>query len=142
MFLTCTNLPLLATWLLHCFFEEIHHLSTSIILNKMGYHCNLPCCMVFTPNAVGGVGMQHLHHEMEKQQILILIHHLCANTQLGKVFHILLRTYQLWMGLLEPILADTQPCPWISDCWLSQVRQTLNENRIQIQFDLWVIPPI
>jgi len=48
------------------------------ILNKMGYHHNLPYCMVFAPQSYGRVGMSNLKHKMETQQLIILLHHLQA----------------------------------------------------------------
>ncbi len=120
-FLPALLYPLPATWLPDRFFDKIHQLSTSIILNKMGFHQNLPRCLVFAPRAVGGVGLCNLHHEMETQQVLILLRHLRAKTQLGKAFEILICTYQLWAGLSESVLEDTCPCPWIPDCWLSHL---------------------
>jgi len=114
----------------------------STILNKMGYHQNLPRYMVFVPKQMGGVGLHNLCHEMELQQIMILICHLQANTQLGKVIQILLCTYQLWAGLSELVLLDTRECPWIPDCWILRIHQTLNDYRIQIQVNMWVVPPI
>jgi len=119
MLLPALTYPLPATWLPDCFFEKIHHLSTSIVLNKMGFHKNLPRSMVFAPQATGGVGMQHLQYEMETQQIMILLRHLRVKTPLGFALSILIRTYQLWAGFSDPILLDTRPCPWVPDCWLS-----------------------
>jgi len=60
-------------WLPDTFLEKIHRLSMSTILNKMGFHRNLPCSMVFAPRSLGGEGMCNLQSEMETQQILILL---------------------------------------------------------------------
>jgi len=72
-FLPALTYPLPASWLPDRFFNRIHSLSTSTVLNKMGFHKNLPRCMVFAPRAWGGIGMQHLQHKMETQQIMILL---------------------------------------------------------------------
>jgi len=141
-FLPALTYPLPATWLPDRFFERLHHLSTSTILNKMGFHRNLPRCMVFALRARGGVGMQNLQHEMETQQIMILLQHMRARTQLGTAIKILIRTYQLWAGLSDPILIDTRPCSWVPECWLSRIRRTLYEHRIQIIDKGWTIPII
>jgi len=69
-------LPLPATWLPDSFFEKVHRLSTSTILNKMGYHRNLPRCLVYAPRIFGGIGMCNLQTEMEVQQIMILLRHM------------------------------------------------------------------
>ncbi len=118
-FLPALSYPLPATWLPDTFFEKIHRLSTSVILNKMGYHRSLPRCMVFAPRAMGGIGLCLLQHEMEAQQILLLLRHLRTATPLGKAIETLVRYYQIWLGLELLILRDTRHCSWIPDCWLS-----------------------
>ncbi len=81
----------------------------------MGYHRTLPRTMVFAPHSMGGISFHNLQHEMEAQQILILVHHLRAKMPLGKAMEVLIRQYQLWAGLHNHILVDTCPCPWIPD---------------------------
>jgi len=75
-FIPAISYPLLATWLLDSFFAKVHRLSTSMILNKMGYHRNLPRCLVFAPRTFGGIGLCNLQTEMEVQQIMILVRHM------------------------------------------------------------------
>jgi len=91
-----------AMWLPDSFFEKVHRLSISTILNKMGFHCNLPRSLVFAPRAIGSIGLCNLQYKMEVQQVLILIRYLCAQTTLGKAIEILLCQYQLWAGLSKP----------------------------------------
>jgi len=79
-FLPALTYPFPAVWLSDRFLNRIQSLSTSTILNKMGYHRNLPRSMVFAPRAMGGVGMCNLQSKMETQQILILLRHLRAAT--------------------------------------------------------------
>jgi len=132
-FLPALTYPLPATWLPDQFFVKVHQHSTSTILNKMGYHHMLPCTLVFAPCSLGGIGLINLQHEMEVQQILILVQHLQADTQLGKTMEVLiLQQYQLsWARLQNHILVDTSPCPWIPDRWLSQIWRTLNTYNIK-----------
>jgi len=66
-----------------------------MILNKMGYPDNLPCCMVFAPCSIGGIGLYNLKYKMEAQQLIILIWHMQAQTPLGQTFKVLVQTYQL-----------------------------------------------
>jgi len=73
------------------FLERIHKLSTSTILNKMGYHRNLPRPFVFAPRDIGGVGLCNLIYEQRAQQILITIRHLRAQTPLGQTMEALIR---------------------------------------------------
>ncbi len=72
-FLPALTYLLQATWLLDAFFDKVHQLSMSTILNKMGYHCNLPRSVVFVPQSMGSVGLCNLQYEMEVQQIMILL---------------------------------------------------------------------
>jgi len=120
-FLLALTYPLPATWLPDCFFDKLHCLLTSTILNMMGFHKNLPRCLVFAPRSFGGVGLCNLQYEMEIQQVIILLRHMRAHTPLGNTFEVLIRQYQLWAGLQNPILQDTTPCPWVPDCWVSRL---------------------
>jgi len=77
--------------------------------------------MVFAPKELGGLGLCNLRHEMEAQQILLLIRHLRAKSLLGTAMEILISYYQLWAGLASLIMHDTRECAWIPDCWLSRI---------------------
>jgi len=77
------------------FLEQIHKLSTSMILNKMGLHRNLPCSVVFAP-CIGGVGLCNLIYKQGIQQLMVLLCHLRAKTPLGAAIEGLIQTYQLW----------------------------------------------
>jgi len=54
----------------------------------------------------------------------------------------LIRTYQLWAGLRQHVLTDTQPCPWIPSQWLSFLRQSMQTNQVQICYNSWTVPPL
>jgi len=141
-FLPAMAYPLPASWLPDAFFDKVHQMTTLTILNKMGYHRNLPRNMVFAPKAIGGVSLCNLKHEMEVQQILILLCHMHSKTPLGRTMEILVCYYQLWAGIQQPVLEDTQPCPWVPDKWLSRLRRTLNEHNIKIYHNSWSILPL
>jgi len=129
-----------ATWLSAKFFEWLHTLSTSTILNKMGLHRKLPRSMVFAPRNLGGVGLCNLIHKQSVQHLMILLCHLQAKTLLGTAMELLICTYQLWAGLQRHVLEDTQPCPWIPDHWLSHLRATMQRNKTKIKYNSWTIP--
>ncbi len=65
-----------------------------------------------------------------------------AQTPLSQAIKILIRQYQLWAGVSQPILQDTTPYSWIPDRWLSRLRQTMYEHNIQISYSAWVIQPL
>ncbi len=54
----------------------------------------------------------------------------------------LIQTYQLWAGLRHHVLTDTQPCSWVPSPWLSFLRQSMHNNRIQICYQSWTIHPL
>ncbi len=141
-FLPVLTYPLPATWLPDKFFGKIHRLSTLVILNKMGYHKSLPRSLVFAPKELGSIGLCHLQHEMEAQQILLLIRHMHTHTPLGNTIGILIQHFQMWAGLASSIMEDTRPCPWIPDCWLTRIRRTLREHTIKIHHDFWMLPKL
>ncbi len=141
-FLPALTYPLPATWLPDIFLDRIMKLSTSTILNKMGLHRNLPRQVVFAPRHAGGFGLSHLSHEQGAQKILMLLRHLRAKTPLGTAMETLIRTYQLWAGIRNPILSDTQPCVWIPDRWISHLRNIMHTQRIKIVYDAWTVQPL
>jgi len=124
------------------FLERIHCLSTSTILNKMGYHRNLPRSLVFAPCDIGGVGLCNLNSEQGAQQLIILLRHMQSKTPLGNALELHIRSYQLWAGIRHHVLADTQPCPWIPDHWLSHLRATMHSNRLKIMYTSWTVLPL
>jgi len=141
-FIPALAYPLPATWLPDAFFDKVHQLSTSMVLNKMGYHRNLPCSMVLALQAMGGVSMCNFQYEMEVQQIIILLCHMHAHTPLSNMVELLLPQYQLWAGISQLVLMDMSLCPWVLDRWISQICQTLHEHNMQIQHKAWLICPL
>jgi len=85
---------------------------------------------------------RHATFTIRNGNLMILLQHLRAKTPLGSAFTILIRTYQLWAGISEPVLTNTRPCEWVPDCWLSRVCRTLHKHNIQIQDDYWTVPSI
>jgi len=138
-FLPALSYPLPAVWLPDKFYNKIHWLLTTTILNKLGY---LPRCMVFTPCLVGGISLCHLAHEMETQQLIMLLCHLRAQTQLGRTMEILICKYHLWAGLENSVLQDVSPSPWVPDKWLSCIRHTMHKHNIGITYNAWTILPM
>jgi len=67
-FLPALTYPLPATSLSPQFLDCIHRLSTSSILNKMGFHRNLLRSLVFAPHSLDGIGLSHLDHDQSAQK--------------------------------------------------------------------------
>jgi len=141
-FIPALTYPLPVLWLLDQFFEKVHHLSTSTILNKMGYHRNLLQCLVFAPWLVGSIGLCNLHYKMGAQHLIILLWHMCTGTPLGQTMEILTRMYQVWAGLETSILVNTCPCLWVLDKWISWIRQTMHSHNIKIIYNVWTYKPL
>jgi len=135
-FLPALTYLLQATWLLDAFFDKVHQLSMSTILNKMRYHCNLPRSVVFVPQSMGSVGLCNLQYEMEVQQIMILLWHMWSKTPLSNTMEILLWQYQ------QSILVNTHPCPWVPNYWMSRLWQTINTYNITVCHEAWTVPPL
>jgi len=55
---------------------------------------------------------------------------------------LLIRQYQLWVGIRCPVLEDTRPCPWIPDRWITRIRQTMHQHQIKNCYEAWTIPPL
>jgi len=124
------------------FFEWIHRLLTSTILNKMGLHCHLLQSMVFAPWELGGVGSKVSYMNKSVQQLLILVCRLHAMTPLSTALKLFIRTYQLWAGIRWHVLDNTQPYPWILDHWLSNLHALMHLNWTQLCYKSWTIPPL
>jgi len=96
----------------------------------------------FCTTHLGGISLCNLTHEQSIQQVLILICHLHAKTNLGMAIELLIQMYQLWAGLQQHVLMDAQPCPWIPDHWLSHLCTTMNQNCTQIHYHSWTVLPL
>jgi len=117
--LAATNMPI----------QDIHNSQaavTSILLNHMGYSRNMPCCVVYAPESISGIGLRHLRFEQGVQQVLHLLRHLHAETTNGKLYAITIDRYQLTAGMSTPILADPRPLPWMPDRWITSIHQFLH----------------
>jgi len=97
--------------------------------------------IAFAPGCLEGIGLCNLIHEQFSQQLIILLRHLCADTILGCTMETMIQRYQLWAGLWQLILQDTQPCPWIPDRWLSHLHKSMQALQIQIRYAAWTVPP-
>jgi len=64
----------------------------------MGYPCHLPRSIVYAPETIGGLGLQHLGREQGVKQTLQLLQHLCANTTNGQLYAITIDQYQINAG--------------------------------------------
>jgi len=85
---------------------------------------------------------EYLKHKMETQQLIILLHHLWAQTPLGKMMEILIKQYQVWAGIQNSVVVDMTACPWVPDCWLSWIWSTMCTYNTLIQHKAWSVPPL
>jgi len=63
------------------------------------------------------------------------------STSIGNVYIVTLQHYQLMAGLLQSILKDTWPLPWISGQWIDQLQQFLHETQGTIEANPWLPLP-
>jgi len=114
---------------------------TSLFLSHMGYCHHMPWSVVYAPESVRGLGLQHLGNEQGVQQVMHLIQHLHANTTNGKLYQYTIDSYQLHLGIQQPILENTQTILWMEHGWLTSIHQFLNYTCSSIQLrDLWIPP--
>jgi len=71
---------------------------TSLFWTRWGIPNISPHCIVYAPTSIGGLGFIHLGIE-QGQQVLQLFHHLCTSSTNGRLYHILINHYQLYLGL-------------------------------------------
>jgi len=105
---------------------------TSLFLTRMGYPRHLPCCVVYTPEMVGGLGMCHLGHEQGVQQTLQLLRHLRANSTNGKLYSLTINQYQIYAGTQQPVLEHTKAIGWMPKGWISSIQEFLHFTNSQI----------
>ncbi len=65
-----------------------------------------------------------------------------STTPLGKTIEILIQQFQLWAGIQISILIDANPCPWVPNHWLSQIRSSMHTYNIQVQHEAWSVPSL
>ncbi len=100
--------------------EDIKLSATGSFLTKIGYDCNFPCAVMYTPVAMGGFALFSLSTKQGVAQILSLLKHVYKDTMQGKMLVVALEFLQLEGGI--GTLLPTDPMPslqYITPCWLT-----------------------
>ncbi len=105
---------------------------TLLFLSRMGYQWHLPWSIMYAPESVGGIGMCHLRHKQGVQQTLQLLQHLRSHSTNGNLYMITIDQYQIYTGIANPILEDTQHLPWMPEGWISSICTFLHTANSQI----------
>jgi hypothetical protein len=95
------------------------------LLQKMGLPPTLPNEIVYGDQYFGGIGILCLFAEQGMIQVLLLMQHLRAKTELGEQITIGLRAYQLQSGLSQSVLVNTRALPYVYVPWFATLRQYL-----------------
>jgi len=92
----------------------------------------MPQSVVYAPELVGGLGLQHLSAKQGIQQVLHLNKHLQAATTNGKLYTMTIDCYQLMSRISTPVLEDTRPILWLLDGWISCICNFLHTTNSKI----------
>jgi hypothetical protein len=95
------------------------------LLQKMGLPPTLPNEIFYGDQYFGGIGILRLFAEQGMNQVLLLMRHLRAKTELGEQITIGLWAYQLQSGLSQSVLVDTRALPYVYAPCFSTLRQYL-----------------
>jgi len=143
IFLPMIMYPFPATTLSLKALNKAQSLTTPLILSKTGFNRNTPKAVVYAPASHGGIGFQNLHSEQGLQKVLQIIKHLRTRTTLGETIDIAIKAHQIHLGVALPILEYTNPLPWMTDRWITNVRDFLHQTQSTIHIKTpWTIPTI
>ena len=88
--------------------EEYMKLTRQTFLPKLGWNRHAPLAVIHGPTLLGGNGRVHLETEQFIQHVKFLMGYFCQATPNGKLFRILLETYQLVLGVGYHILDEPE----------------------------------
>jgi hypothetical protein len=83
--------------------------------------------VVFAPIKLGGISLIDLYTEQSVSQCSILLSHLRFNAYLSDPIQVLLESYQISSGCLNPCLENTTPHPYVHAPWVQSMRQFLQK---------------
>ena len=117
--------------------QQIEHLHKQLypkLLQKLGYRASLPRAIACAPKSLGGVGLVDFNVTILQHKTRLIVRHLRAGTEIGKIFLIMLRWAQVQSGMKESILtANTIPL-YIESPWLRRLYESIQ----QIKAKLWI----
>ncbi len=125
-YLPTVGYPLLATVIPVAQLNKQQGPATTIFLTKMGYPWSFPRVVACAPKNHGGMGLWLFGTEQGLHKILQILQHIWTNTSIGKVYGIVIQSYQLMSDLSQPILQDTRTLPWSNSPWLDTTQQFLH----------------
>jgi len=141
IFLPTITHPFPATTISLKTLNKVQSLTTPLILSKIGFNQNMPKAVVYAPTSHGGLGFCHLHSEQSLQKVLQILKHLRARTTLGDTIDIAIKAHQMHSGIALPILKYTNPLPWVTNQWITNVREFLHQIHSTIHIATpWTIP--
>jgi hypothetical protein len=89
--------------------NKIQNKAMQSFVSAMGYNGRTPQAILFWPTEFGGDGIPHLYTKCRIQQIISVMMHLRARTNLGTLFMINLNWTQLHIGLGSSCFEMTKP---------------------------------
>jgi hypothetical protein len=115
---------------------------TQATLNGMGYNRKTPSAVVYGPTSLGGIGLRHMYLEQGTMQVLIIIQHLRAYTQVGATILIQLNWAQMVSGRGKSILEiPMENIPHLDEeLWIQTMRRFLTISQLTLHIEDIVTP--
>jgi len=103
----------------------------------------MPKAVVYTTTSHGGIRFHHLHPKQGLQKVRQIIKHLRIQTTLGNTINITIKANQMHSGVALPILEYTNLLPWMTNWWITNIRESLHQTQSTIHIETpWTIPTI
>lgn len=132
--------PLPATFMNMQRLKEMQRQITNAFLSAMGYNCHPPRAVVFGTTNFAGYGLFNLPVEQGIEGTVQLIKHIRSGTELGGMYEVMIKDYQLSAGTGQHVLQDTRHLPHAEAFWLNAMRAFLHEISAKIELDTeWTI---
>ena len=105
--------------------KECDRISSPVLnacLSKMGYNRNMPCEVVYGPQAMFGIGMHDYYIEQGIHQLSTLVSHLWQDSETGQMMRIELQWCQVQAGTAISLLEDPSALiDYIEMCWIMSI---------------------
>jgi len=106
----------------------------STVLNKISYNRHFPRAVAYGPIALGGLDLPTIYVEQGIAKISTFLRHASSDSELGKIFLIILRVQQLEAGVSGQLLEHARlPIPYLTPSWITALRDFMGTHDIQIR---------
>ena len=120
---------------------ELQSIFQQAFISKMGYNRCMPRAVRYGPLLLGGVTLWTVWTEQGLKHILLLLHHLRANDDIGQQLRISCEVTQLETGISTPFWADTWEdiSGYVEDTWITNTWRFLSDLGLKWHDpELWI----